>query len=1126
MKKMKKNFIRLFSLLSLLLPVAGISQNKVQIYEQDIEILTYLTGEPNPDPIFYTPVQYQCAQMHVYPYVFLDNLTDNKVDKIYKGLFLENEYIKICVLPEIGGRLYFAEDKSNNYNYLYRNNVIKPALIGMAGAWMSGGIEWNIPHHHRASTFMQVDYELVENPDGSKSIFIGEYEKRHQTRWVVSLTLHQGKSYIETTIRYMNVTPVTTSFLFFANSAVHANENYQVFFAPDVELAANHTKNEYSYWPIAKNEYRGFDYGDGLDMSLWKNTAVPVSFFAYGSNMDFFGGIDHGKKAGIVFVADHHIFPGQKMWNWGKNNTASLWDEMLTDNDGTYLELMMGMYSDNQPDYSWNNPLGTRWGTMFFYPLRNMKNIKNANKDFALNLELETNIAFVQINATSTFKNVKVILTNKEKEIISETIQIDPASPWQKQVQVAAGTRETDLKLSIVNGNSELISYQPQAKKNLTIPESYKDPVEPSKIASVEELYLTGLRLEQFGNPYYNPLLYYEEGLRRDSGNAQINTSLGTYYLKNGMYKKAEKHLRIANKRVTMNLTRAKNGEPLYYLGLVLFLQQRYDEAYNLFYDATWCEEWVSPAYYYLAVIDCQRGNYNVAFDRINRSVIANNLNIEAQLLKASILRKINRFDEALSVIQSVSDFDPLNFTAIYEHYLILRAQNNTEGSENLLSKLLIKLRNEPDNYLETSWRYTQAGFIDDAIRLLNMAKESIDLRLKSYPLIYYYLGYNFQINKNNDASEAAYREAEKQPLKYCFPYGLASMRVLESAVNKNSGDASAHYLLGMLLCDLQPQNALSHWQTAVKINSSIAMAYRNIAFVQANIMDKIDDAIANMEKAISIDSNDPQFFFELDKYYAYKKVSPEVRFQVLQKNYNIVYKSTSALMQYIIVANLLGKYDEVLEIFNSYHFRVPEITEINPHVQWTDACLYLGAELLAKKQYDQAKLNFEKMLKFPSNLEVATDTKSELGHFWLGKYYKLTGNSAKARNEFELYVNYKPHEWSADWEPVMQFHKVMAYVELGRQDKAKEIINKMITKGEEGLKWISPENRDNRSISRRMDPDLRKSGNYLMIGLAYLGLGNQGKFHEMLTLALQFDPANIDAKNFMYSKEFVSLIK
>ena len=346
------------AVLCLLTLVLAIEADAQVIFKETVlTIPTYETGDPEPNPVFYTPESYQLAQMHIYPYPYIGYLSDKKVNREYKALILENEYISICVLPELGGRMYTAVDKTNSYDFIYRNRVIKPALIGMTGAWLSGGVEWNIPHHHRASTFMPVDYRVEELPDGGRTIWVGEYEKRHNARWAVGLTLRPGKAYIETTMKHFNTTPIAQNILMFANTAIHTHENYQVVFPPDVERTAFHAKLEFCDWPIARQYYRGIDFTKGVDVSWWKNISAPTSFFAWDTKMDFMAGIDHEKHAGTLLVGDHTKFTGKKVWYWGNNEVQRLWDQMLTDEDGPYLELMMGLYSDSQPDYSWNSPL-------------------------------------------------------------------------------------------------------------------------------------------------------------------------------------------------------------------------------------------------------------------------------------------------------------------------------------------------------------------------------------------------------------------------------------------------------------------------------------------------------------------------------------------------------------------------------------------------------------------------------------------------------------------------------------------------------------------------------------------------------------------------------------------------
>jgi hypothetical protein len=196
----------------------------VKVWEEKIVIPTYLAGAPEPNPIFNLGRSSQGAQGIVYPYPLYDSLTHKKTDKTYKIVYLENQYIKIGILPELGGRLFEGIDKTNNYNFVYRQHVIKPALIGLIGALISGGIEWNIPHHHRATTVLPVQYRIEHNPDGSQTVWVGELEIRHRMRWAVGYTLRPGTSYLEAQVRIVNRTPVVETMLCFANVAVAVND--------------------------------------------------------------------------------------------------------------------------------------------------------------------------------------------------------------------------------------------------------------------------------------------------------------------------------------------------------------------------------------------------------------------------------------------------------------------------------------------------------------------------------------------------------------------------------------------------------------------------------------------------------------------------------------------------------------------------------------------------------------------------------------------------------------------------------------------------------------------------------------------------------------------------------------
>ncbi|MDR0869236.1 MAG: DUF5107 domain-containing protein, partial [Planctomycetaceae bacterium] len=482
------------TVLFLLLVLCAVSlfADEVKIETKPLILPTYEIGEAESNPIYFTGRVYQGAQGHIYPYPLYDVLTDNKVDKKYNAVYLENEFIQLCVLPEMGGRILSATDKTNNYEFFYRQHVIKPALIGMLGAWMSGGVEWNIPHHHRPSSFMPIDHKTVENPDGSKTVWVGETELRHRLKWSVGLTLHPNSSLVEAKVKIINRTPLIQSFLYWANVSVHCDENYQVIFPPSIEFGVGHSKTQFRRWNI----------DNGKDISWWKNFDSPSSVFAWDFDNDFLAGFDHAKQAGTVHFANHHIVGGKKFFLWGNNPESFMWEKMLTDNDGQYLELMVGAFSDNQPDYSWIGPGEVREFEQYWYPIRSIKSVKNANKQAAVNLERTSpDKVFIGFNTTTAYKNAKVVLRLGEKNLYEKSIDIDPAHPSTQEIEVPKTTVDTEFFVELLTADGkELVSYRPVTKSE---PEKeLPKPVETTKPAAeyqtVEELYLTGLRLEQF----------------------------------------------------------------------------------------------------------------------------------------------------------------------------------------------------------------------------------------------------------------------------------------------------------------------------------------------------------------------------------------------------------------------------------------------------------------------------------------------------------------------------------------------------------------------------------------------------------------------------------------------------
>jgi tetratricopeptide (TPR) repeat protein len=1079
----KIHFTSIVVLLTLLITFSitpAQADSTVKIYEEPLVIPAYEVGEPDPNPRFYTGRTYQGAQGRVYPYPMLDVLTDNRKDKTYKAVYVENEYIQICILPEIGGRVFAALDKTNNYDFLYRQHVIKPALIGMLGAWISGGIEWCIPHHHRATTFMPVDYTLQENPDGSKTIWIGEIELRHRMRWIIGTTVYPGKSYMEATIKIINRTPFVNSILCWANVAVHANPDYQVIFPPGTEYATYHGKNQFARWPISYERYSGVDYTKGVDLSWWKNHPSPISFFAWNYKDDFFAGYDHGKEAGTAYVANHHIAPGKKLWEWGPGPRGQMWDKILTDTDGPYIEIMAGAYSDNQPDYSWIQPYEVKIIKMYWYPLRKIKSVKNANINAAVNLEVSGgNTAKIVFNTTSEYKNAKVILTADNKEILRQRIDIAPDRPFIKDVTLAPGINEKDLRVSLLSSiGEELIVYQPVEKEGAPMPEPVKPPPAPEDIKTVEELYLTGLRLDQFHNAALEPYPYYEEALKRDPGDSRVNTELGILYLKRGMFKEAQEKLDKAIKRLSKNYTSPKTGRAHYYLGLALKYQAKYEAAYDALYKATWSYGYHTAAYYHLAEIDCLRKDFKTALKHLDHSIATNTWNTKALNLKSAVLRKSGQFEEAAKVVLKVLDFDPLDFWAEYELYLAKKVAGLQRESKEALKALKSKSRMDVQSLLEIAVDYTNCGLWDEAIGCLSILSDST-INARRNPLVNYYLGYLNRKKGNIKKALIYYRKAAKMPPDYCFPFRMETIEVLKNAIKNNPADALAHYYLGNLLYDHQPERAIKEWEKSRDLDDSFSTVHRNLGLSYARMENNLPKAIESLEMAIACNKNDPRVYYELDQLYEAGGTAPLKRLKILEDNHSTITKRDDALSREIELLVLLKQYDRAIELLADRNFHT---WEGGGHIHniYVDAHLLRGLEKFNGKRFRDALNDFEAALEYPENLNVGRpkrDRRTCQTFFFIGKAHKTLGDNQKAKEYFEksASVDVGKSEFS--------YYKGLALTQLGQNDKARKIFDELIESAKPGpvVEFFA-------KFGEKQAHNIRTANTRYILGLGYLG--------------------------------------
>jgi len=1081
------------------------SSSQVKISEQDWVIPTYQVAPPDQNPMFFKGESYQGASRYIYPHALNDVISDEKADRAWKTVTLENEYIKLCVTPEIGGKLYYATDKSNGYNFIYKNNVVKPSNIGMLGAWVSGGIEWCVLHHHRASTFQTVDYTTSENSDGSKTIWIGETEPRHRMRWTIGITAFPERSYFRAEVKIHNPTPLTHTFLYWANVAAHTNENYQVIFPPSVNVATYHAKNSFTNWPISTEIYNGQDFTKGVDISWWKNSPNSNSFFAYDLKEDFMGGYDHGKETGTVHIGDHNIVKGAKLWEWGSGVRGQATEARLTDNDGPYVEIMVGAFSDNQPDYSWIRPYEVKTFTQYWYPVKDIQGFKNANLNGAVNLEArEKNQIFIGYCVTRKVPRATVTLKNKEKVIFTKNLGISPEKSFTQLIRIDEPFNLTGLYTELTDSETGeiLVSYKPvEFRKAEKLPDIVRRPPLPKEIGTVEELYLAGSRIEQFYNPTLNAMDYYQEALKHDPSDIRTNTAVGDIYLKNGDYETARSFFSRAVKRLTKDFTRPSDCEALYLQGLTLKALGLYDEAVDTLYRATWDNAYHSAAYLELARISALKGDLRKALEQVNESLTTNSSNNSAIGLKSSILRHLGKDKDAMEVLAGLPGDDPLDFRAGNEKYLILEKSGENQTAEEAVADLKRKMRDSDQNYLELGIAYLNDGLTDDA--------EDVFKRFKGKnPLICYYLGYIR--DKKGSKAEAAklFKEGSELPVNYVFPYRLETVNVLKLASLYNSNDAKPWYYLGNLLYDKQPGKAIEAWENAVRLDPSLAIAHRNLGWGYYHHQGDGLKAISSYEKAMALNKNEPVYYEELDALYEMSNAPVGKRLKLFEGNNEVVSKRDDAFARQITVLTLAGKPEKSVEYLTGRKFSYREGSSRVRDIL-IDAHLMLGKKYMAEKNFNKA---LEEFLLAQVPEEEAGGSRSGNRNlqvdYFIGSAYEAMGNKSKADKYYSSSTAQESRSSS-----YIRYYQGLSYSGLGKKKDADNAFNAIIAEGERQVKQSASNEVDFfAKFGEKEAENARLSNAYLLKGLGNKGLGNKAEAKANLQKAVELSASNLYA--------------
>ncbi len=522
-------------------------------------------------------------------------------------------------------------------------------------------------------------------------------------------------------------------------------------------------------------------------------------------------------------------------------------------------------------------------------------------------------------------------------------------------VPLPAGTRLTDLRLTLVHEGAELLAYQPQVVRRGDPPPPATEPPPPTEIGSLEELWLTGMHLQQYRHATRRPEDYYREALRRDPHDSRANTAMGEWYLRRGQYAEAERHLRAALERLTIRNGNPRDGEASYLLGLGLRLAGRLLEADTAFGKALWNGAYGAAANTARAEIAAAEGRAQDALAFIERALAANASEPLALGLKMALLRRAGRLTDAREVVAATLAADPLDVRALHEQSLLEADRTALPGGA--------------QTALDIAHDEARAGLLEEAVDVLVRALEA-GPQPGHRPLLHYTLAWIEARRGEHAAARTHRRLAAAAAPAYALPVRLEEIEVLEWAIGEDPDDARAPYYLGCLLYDKRRyEEAITCWRRAARLDPAFPTVHRNLGIAEFNVLDRPERALASYRRAHKADPADARVLYELDQLRKRLAHDPPARLRSLEAERATALRRDDLTVELVTLLNLAGRYDEALEVLRGRRFHPWEGGEGLVSAQWVVAHRELARAALAAGDADAAIDHALSAMEYPQNL-------------------------------------------------------------------------------------------------------------------------------------------------------------
>ncbi len=1048
------------------------SESKVKAWMEDLSIPTYRLGpeDKNPPLLMERKNPIHPGSSIIYPYPMREWLTNTKENKIWKALFLENSYLRLIILPELGGHLLSVFDKISEEEALYRNHVLKYARIGIRGAWVSGGIEWNFPNGHTVTTTSPIDYYIRQNPDGSKTVFVGDLERVSRMRWSVGITLYEDEAFFETEVRLFNRTSLPNRFWFWANSAAPAS--------PGLEFITTATK------VMTLTDVMDFPINEGVDLSWDRNHMAAQDLFSLNPKLDFVAWYNHDLDRGIINYADRSEAQGCKFFTWGNSDDGKIWTELLTEKDGPYSEMQSGRLRTMRiweilPPHSMES-----WKEIW-YPVRKLGTpvFANENAAFSLSRQKGKNSIHVGVFVTSKQPNAEIALFSGSDIIWKRKKDLDPAHPLSTDISIQGkkyNGKKARLRLSSAGGkllaefNRQDYETEPEVKGYIKI--------EPSpRSTKAEEQWKCGLEYEKIGNLGLAEVSY-ENALKDDPDYSPAHRSLGILNLRRGLFDRALSELDLALER------NSSDESARFFLGVVYMSMERFNRAEEELKTLSRSRRYSAAGSYLLGGLYLGMGNNDRAIGLLEKSLRIYPENLDAEAMLACAQRKHGRLDRARAHIDRILNEDPLNFLALAEGYFVAQSLENKKDAVEKKRDLKNILRDEVQSYLEVASDYARFGLYEEGIQILTIYFEDHSRSKKIYPLLHYYLGYYYEKICEDGKALHYYKLGGEMKSSFVFPHRVESERILKKAQRLIPRQGKPLYYLGNLLCAQdRGLEAIQLWEKAAKKEKELSELHRNLGRAYWRLLKEPDMAIDEYEIAIECDPNDYKLYYELDKLYA--------KLGLTERRLTLIAKMPERLLANDMIAERVAnfytdieEYDRALDTLRKTHFFPWEFyTEGRRLYECTN--IGKGIEQMLKGNFDDAIKCFNNLMKYPRNIGVGEPARKNYteAFYRIGLVYEKMGELKKAREFWVKAVSEEQSEWGCS-----RYYQARALQCLERKKEADSILDGLLSHAE-----------DNHARKRGNDED-----NLYLLGLAHKGKGKQLEAHIFFRKALALNSA------------------